>query len=200
MNKIANCLRCAMKCNSLVWTWKRQMRRPNCWQMHRRASNKFVCWSMHRRSRAAMSTAMQSKQWVDRRSQYPVYHWLQSIRLKCQWENFAFLQTKERWDCQWVGIFPIVYIKWIKMNMEHIHGALSGRFKKMSKKLIKWTMNPMITTGSRPYFMVFEPSKPNRTPPNISPIPIQIPDKPTSCLADSPIFDVNPMLGLYTPL
>lgn len=54
--------------------------------------------------------------------------------------------------------------------------------------------------GSRPYLMVFEPSKPNNTPPNISPTPIQIPDKPTSCLADWPIFNVNPILELITPL
>lgn len=53
-----------------------------------------------------------------------------------------------------------------------------------------------MTIGSRPYLMVFEPSKPNKTPPNISPMPIQIPDKPTSCLADSPIFSVKPILGL----
>lgn len=83
---------------------------------------------------------------------------------------------------------------------ETIHGASSGKFKKMSKKLIKCTMNPTITMGSRPYLMVFDPSKPNRTPPNISPIPMHIPDKPTNCLADSPIFSVKPILGLYTPL
>lgn len=80
------------------------------------------------------------------------------------------------------------------------NGDLLGRFKRINTKLAKWIMNPIMTMGSRPYLTVFDPSKPNRIPPNTSPMPIQIPDKPTNCLADSPIASVNPILELYTPL
>jgi hypothetical protein len=62
-------------------------------------------------------------------------------------------------------------------------------------------MKPRMTMGSRPsLFEVRAPSRPNVTPPNTSPTPIKMPDKPTSCFADSPICVVNPMLGEYTPL
>jgi hypothetical protein len=36
--------------------------------------------------------------------------------------------------------------------------------------------------------------------PTISPTPINIPDRPTSCLTLGPICFVKPILGLYTPL
>ena len=36
--------------------------------------------------------------------------------------------------------------------------------------------------------------------PTTSPTPINIPDKPTSCLTSDPICFVKPILGLYTPL
>lgn len=53
-----------------------------------------------------------------------------------------------------------------------------------------------MTIGSRPSFVdVRAPSNPNAIPPNTSPIPMQMPDNPTSCLADSPICVVNPILG-----
>lgn len=61
-------------------------------------------------------------------------------------------------------------------------------------------IKPTMTTGSRPYLIVFDPSKPNRMPPLTSPTPIKMPDRPTSCFADSPMDNVNPMLELYTPL
>lgn len=87
---------------------------------------------------------------------------------------------------------PMAFVSW--------NGDSSGRFKNIKRKLMICTMQPAITIGSRPYFIVFEPNRPNKMPPNTSPIPIQIPDKPTKRLADSPIDNVNPMLELYTPL
>lgn len=61
-------------------------------------------------------------------------------------------------------------------------------------------MNPTMEIKSRPNLFVFEPSNPNNIPPNTSPIPMQIPDSPTSCFDDSPNDVVNPIDGLYTPL
>lgn len=55
--------------------------------------------------------------------------------------------------------------------------------------------------GSRPIlFDVRAPNRPNETPPNTSPTPMKIPDKPTSCFAEPPIAVVDPILGEYTPL
>ncbi|CRK93332.1 CLUMA_CG006873, isoform A [Clunio marinus] len=66
--------------------------------------------------------------------------------------------------------------------------ALFGKFKKIKKNAMTCTINPRITIGSRPIlFDVLAPSNPNRTPPETSPTPMKIPDKPTSCLADSPM-------------
>lgn len=59
---------------------------------------------------------------------------------------------------------------------------------------------PIMTIGSRPNLLVFEPSNPNKTPPNTSPTPINIPFNPTNCFADSPKACVNPILAPYTPL
>lgn len=79
--------------------------------------------------------------------------------------------------------------------------AASGKFKKIKKNAMMWIMKPSMTIGSRPSFDdVRAPRRPKAMPPNTSPSPIQMPDKPTSCLADSPICVVNPILGEYTPL
>jgi hypothetical protein len=57
-------------------------------------------------------------------------------------------------------------------------------------------MKPSMTMGSRPSLLeVRAPSRPKAIPPNTSPTPINIPDKPTSCFADSPIWVVKPILG-----
>ena len=45
---------------------------------------------------------------------------------------------------------------------------------------IMWLMNPKMTIGSRPRFVVLDPSKPNAAPPIISPDPISIPASFTS--------------------
>lgn len=79
--------------------------------------------------------------------------------------------------------------------------ALFGMFRKIRKNAMRWTIKPRMTMGSRPIFVVMrEPIRPKDTPPNTSPIPMKIPDNPTSCLADSPMACVKPMLGEYTPL
>lgn len=87
---------------------------------------------------------------------------------------------------------PMDFVSW--------NGESSGKFKNIKRKLIKCTIQPAITIGSRPYFTVFDPNKPNNMPPKTSPIPMHIPDKPTKRLADSPIANVKPILELYTPL
>lgn len=79
--------------------------------------------------------------------------------------------------------------------------AKFGRLRKIKKKAIMCMTKPSTTIGSRPIFLaVRAPMRPKATPPDTSPTPMKIPDSPTSCLADSPMAFVKPMLGEYTPL
>lgn len=99
------------------------------------------------------------------------------------------------------------------------NGELLGRLIKMIKKATTCNRNPAITIGSRPHFIVLDPKTPKTDPPKkyyfennlnsnlidavipkTSPTPMNIPERPTNCLAQSPKASVKPMLELYTPL
>lgn len=163
-----------MKFKSPVWIWKWKMLQLTFWQTRRPTTSIFVCCNRNHRSPTGMSKAMQQRRVEDRN------------RLNT---------TSERVELKFERVF-LIKIVYSPMSFVSPKFAAFGKLRKIKKNAMMWIMKPRMTMGSRPSLLdVRVPRRPNAMPPKTSPTPMKMPDKPTSCFADSPILVVNPMLG-----
>lgn len=79
------------------------------------------------------------------------------------------------------------------------NGASSGKFRNVVVNAYTWNTNPVTATGQPEQPPHLLAKMPNTAPPTTSPIPMKIPDSPTSLFLASPMPPVKPMLDEYTP-